>query len=76
MPRGSDTLGDVLGVTNGKTHFCPYCWGGREEEEREIQTWFNLFFQFIISPLHLPSHLPIEQTTAVISAKLSTAPSS
>ena len=59
----------------------------REEKEIEIQTWFNLpfffyfiyfnlLFQFTISPLHLPSHLPIEQTMAAISAKSSKAPSS
>ena len=76
MPRGGDTLGDVLGVTKGKTHLCPYCWGGREEEEIEIQTWFSLLFQFTISSLHLPSLLPIEQTVPAVSAKSSKAPSS
>lgn len=86
MSRGGDALCEMLGVaaaTNTavfgskgqKTHFCPYRYGGGEEET-EIQTWFNLLFQFTTSPLHSPPHLSIEQTMAAISAKSSPAPSS
>lgn len=76
MPRGGDTLGDVLGVTKGKTHLCPYCWGGREEEEIEIQTWFSLLFQFTISSPTSPITPAYRTNCACSLCKIIKAPSS